>query len=78
MLPMKMLSRLRYLLSEGFEVASLSVYDGSSDLGNASIVYIVRDKRGARRLRSEEFDVTPDEMKRASQLFLATLSRREE
>ena len=75
---MKMLSRLRYLLSEGFEVASLSVYDGSSEAGNAGIVYVMPDNHGRRRLVSEEFDASPEEMKQCSRIFLSTLPKRDE
>lgn len=77
-LTMNMLSRLRYLLSEGFEVASLSVYDGSVETDNAGIVYIVPDKRGGRRLVSEEFEASPEEIMQCSRIFLSTLSKREE
>jgi hypothetical protein len=71
---MNMLSRLRYLLAEGFEVASLAAYDGTADVANASILYVVRDEHGERRLRSEIFAVTPEEMKQCSRLFLSALS----
>jgi hypothetical protein len=71
---MKMFGRLRYLLAEGFEVAALSGDDDGSGQGNARIVYLVRNKKGAARLRSEIFDVDHDEMERCSRLFLSTLS----
>jgi len=72
---MKMLARLRYLIEEGFEVSSLSGYDGESEEGNAKIMYLERAEDGAPRLRSELFNVNGDEMERCSTLFLAHLHR---
>ncbi len=71
---MKMLGRLRYLLIEGFEVASLSGYDDQSGKGNAKILYIVRDEKGAPHLVSEIFDVDREEMEQCSKLFLSRMS----
>lgn len=70
---MKMLARLRYLLAEGFEVASLSGYDDDSGEGNAKIVFVERDTAGHRRVRSEVFDVGHEEMELCSRLFLSSL-----
>ena len=70
---MKMLARLRYLLAEGFEVASLSGYDDASGEGNAKILYVERDGAGQRRVRSEIFDVDREEMEHCSRLFLSSL-----
>jgi hypothetical protein len=70
---MKMLGRLRYLLTEGFEVASLSGYDDKSGNGNAKILYIIRDEKSAPHLVSEVFDVDREEMEQCSKLFLSTM-----
>lgn len=74
---MKMLARLRYLITEGFVVSSLSGYDDASGEGNAAIMFIERDSHGAKRVRSEIFDVDSDEMEACSNLFLAHLSKRD-
>lgn len=75
---MKMLARLRYLLAEGFEVASLSGYDDDSGEGNAKILFVERDKKGAPQVRSEIFNVDYEEMEACSKLFLSKLSNTEE
>ena len=74
---MKMLARLRYLLTEGFDVSSLSGYDSDSGEGNAVIMFTERDRRGTKRVRSEIFDVDGDEMEACSSLLLAHLLKRE-
>jgi len=71
---MKMLARLRYLLTEGFEVASLSGYDDDSGQGNAKILFVQRDETGTPRVSSEIFDVDHEEMEACSKLFLSHLS----
>jgi hypothetical protein len=75
---MKMLARLRYLLAEGFEVASLCGYDDASGQGNAKILFVERDEKGAPQVRSEIFNVDREEMEQCSKLFLSNLSRAEE
>jgi hypothetical protein len=68
---MKMLTRLRYLLEEGFEVGKISAYDGSRDeLGKASITFVIIEADGTRRLATEEFEVTAGEAAQCSRLFL--------
>ncbi len=71
---MKMLTRLRYLYAEGFEVAALSGYDDASGKGNAKILFVERDERDAPRLHSEVYDVDGEEMAKCSALFLAHIS----
>ncbi|MDD5348685.1 MAG: hypothetical protein PHQ12_00610 [Chthoniobacteraceae bacterium] len=73
-----MLARLRYLLAEGFEVASLSGYDDASGQGNAKILFLERDENGVPRVRSEIFDVDHDEMEQCSRLFLSRQSGAQE
>ena len=68
-----MLARLRYLLAEGFEVASLSGYDVYGQ-GNAQILFVERDKNGEPHAHSEIFNVGHEEMEACSKLFLAHLS----
>jgi len=75
---MKMYARLRYLYEEGFEVASLLVYDDASGEGNAKIIFVQRDEGGVAHLHSEVFDVAPEEMTACSALFLEHLTRAEE
>ena len=75
---MKMLTRLRYLFAEGFEVAALSGYDDASGEGNSRILFVERDEDGTPHLRSEIFDVGAEEMAECSALFLENLSRSEE
>lgn len=68
-----MLSRLRYLLAEGFEVSMISGYDAPRADGNpgmARITYVLLDERGRRRLCSEEFEVGRDEVEECSKVFL--------
>jgi len=72
---MKMLSRLRYLIAEGFEVASISGYEGLVQ-GNAKIMYL-RMSNGRQRLCSEIFDVHSEEMQLCSNLFIAHLLKNE-
>jgi hypothetical protein len=71
---MKMLSRLRYLLEEGFDVSSISGYDDDSGDGNARLMCVELCADGTRRLRSEIFNVGSDEMEQVSALFLAHLA----
>jgi len=75
---MKMLTRLRYLYAEGFEVSSLSGYDDDSGEGNAKLLFVERDEQGAPHLHSEIFDIDSEEMTACSKLFLAHLSKAEE
>ena len=75
---MEMLARLRYLLAEGFEVASLVGYDDDSGEGNAKIVFLERDPDAMEslpRIRSEIFNVGREEMEQCSRLFLTYRSR---
>ena len=74
---MKMLSRLRYLIQEGFEVSSISGYDDASGGGNAKIMYLQRVD-GRQKLCSEIFDVGSEEMQQCSDLFIAHLIETEE
>lgn len=71
---MKMLARLRYLLSEGFDVSSLSGYDDASGEANAKITFLERLPERPPQLRSELFFVDSEEMEQCSALFLAHLS----
>jgi len=75
---MKMLTRLRYLYAEGFEVSSLSGYDDDSGEGNAKLLFVERDEQGAPHLHSEIFDIDSEEMTACSKLFLSHLSQAEE
>jgi len=68
---MKMLARLRYLIEEGFDVSSISGYDDNSAEGNARLMYVEHRTDGTRRLRSELFRVSYEEMEQVSTLFLA-------
>lgn len=75
---MKMLKRLRYLLAEGFEVGNIACYDapaGSEGPGYGSLTFVKVGDNGARRLVSEEFEVTTTEAKRCSKLFLKSKTR---
>lgn len=72
---MKMVARLRYLLDEGFEVASISGYDDDSGKGNARLTFVERGENGARRLCSEIFDVDAREMEHCTNLFLAFIAK---
>lgn len=70
---MKMLTRLRYLLDEGFEVGNLSGYDAPGkhdELGHASITFVQIAENGTRRLVTEEFAVDAEEAEKCSRLFL--------
>ena len=72
---MKMLARIRYLIDEGFELSSISGYDDASGNGNAKLMYVENGGGGLRRVRSEIFDVSSEEMERCSNLFLEHLTR---
>lgn len=72
---MKMLARIRYLIAEGFEVASISGYDDDSGEGNARLMFIELGRQGARRIRSEIFNVESEEMEQCSNLFLEHIAR---
>jgi len=74
---MKMLARLRYLISEGFEVSSISGYDDASGEGNARIMYLRKTETGP-KVCSEIFEVDSDEMQQCSDLFIAHLLETEE
>lgn len=68
-----MFVRLRYLLEEGFEVGNLSATDvshHSENLGKASLTYVLIEPDGTRRLTTEEFEVTEEEAKLCSKMFL--------
>jgi hypothetical protein len=70
---MKMLTRLRYLLNEGFEVGNISGYDATDkheELGRASITFVKVNEEGVRRLVTEEFSVDAAEAEACSRLFL--------
>ena len=67
---MKMYARIRYLITEGFPVCSISGYDDYSGEGNAKLMYVEIDRNGRRLLRSEIFDVDGREMEYCSKLFL--------
>ncbi len=70
---MKMLTRLRYLFEEGFEVGTLSAYDRTQEeegKGRASLTFVDVDGEGTRRLVTEEFLITEEEARLCSQLFL--------
>lgn len=73
MIHMKMLTRLRYLLNEGFEVGNISGYDapqGSGERGRAGITFVRVEEDGARRLVTEEFEVDAEEAERCTKLFM--------
>lgn len=75
---MKMLRRLRYLLAEGFEVGNISCYDAPAESqgpGRGTLTYVRLNENGARRLVSEDFEVTAREAKRCSKLFLKSKTR---
>lgn len=70
---MKMLTRLRYLLNEGFEVGKISAYDATGrhdQLGQASITFVQVHQDGTRRLVTEDFEVTAEEAEECSREFL--------
>ena len=67
---MKMFARIRYLIAEGFEVASISGYDDNSGEGNAKLTFVEQRRHGLRRLRSEIFNVDGEEMEYCANLFL--------
>jgi len=70
---MQMLARLKYLVAEGFEIAMISAPDHWEDVhrtGEARITFVQPRPDGSRRIRSEDFDVTPDEWKRCARIFL--------
>lgn len=72
---MKMLTRLRYLLAEGFEVSSLAGYETGDSAVNAKILFIEQSETGRRRLKSEMFKVSSKEMELCSDLFLSHISK---
>jgi len=71
----KMLARIRYLIEEGFELSSISGYDDASGKGNAMLMFVENWGDGSRRIHSEIFDVSSEEMERCSNLFLQHLAR---
>jgi len=75
---MKMLKRLRYLLAEGFEVGNIACYDapkGSEGPCHGTLTYVRLNENGARRLVSEDFEVTAKEAKRCSKVFMKSKTR---
>jgi len=72
---MEMLARIQYLITEGFEVSSISGYDDDSGGGNAKVMFIELGRNGIRRIRSEIFDVESEEMEQCSNLFLEHIAR---
>jgi hypothetical protein len=66
---MKMLSRLRYLIEEGFEVYSLLGYEGDPEAGRASISYYAPGK-GHTQLCEECFLVNHQEMETCSDFLI--------
>jgi hypothetical protein len=73
---MKMFARLRYLIEEGFEVASISGYDDASGGENAKVMFVERKRNAAPRVHSEIFVVNREEMEHCSSLFLKHLGKR--
>lgn len=70
-----MLTRLRYLLNEGFEVGKISGYDATNrhdQLGKASITFVKIGHDGTRRLVTEDFEVSAEEAAECSKLFLTS------
>ena len=70
---MDMLARLKYLAEEGFEISMISAPDHWEDVhrtSEARITYVVPQIDGSRRVRSEDFEVTPEEWRRCARLFL--------
>jgi len=67
-----MLNKLRYLLAEGFEVASVSAYDPPEEdkPGTAALTWVETNLNGQRRLRSQQFEITYDEAQEVASLFL--------
>lgn len=72
---MKMLARIRYMIDEGFELSSISGYDDASGNGNAKLMFVEETEDGSRRVHSEIFDVSGEEMEQCSNLFLEHLAR---
>jgi len=72
-----MLARLRYLLSEGFEVSSLGSCDDQLGRGNAMITITRRNERGKTRTRTEIFEVDSHEMDACMNLYLAHVTKRD-
>ena len=71
-----MLARLRYLLSEGFEVAHVGGEDGRGNeegFGRGLLTFVTTDEAGRRRLHSEEFSITAEEATLCGRLFLRSL-----
>jgi hypothetical protein len=75
---MKMLARIQYLIEEGFELSSISGYDDASGEGNAKLMFVENCGDGSRRVHSEIFDVSSEEMERCSNAFLEHLARHRE
>jgi hypothetical protein len=70
---MDMLARLKYLVAEGFEISMISAPDHWEDVhrtGEARITYVEPRLDGTRRVRSQDFEVTPEEWRRCARLFL--------
>jgi len=70
---MDMLARLKYLVAEGFEISMISAPDHWEDVhrtSEARITYVEPRPDGTRRVRSQDFDVTPEEWRRCARLFL--------
>jgi hypothetical protein len=67
-----MLSRLKYLYSEGFDVCSIMGYDAdtSFELGEGKILYRTQNTEGQWRLCTEAFEVSYDEMQACASLYL--------
>jgi len=66
-----MFKRLCYLIAEGFQICSISGYDGGEreDEPNARILYRIRNADGQWRLRSEEFRAGSRESAACADLF---------
>lgn len=76
---MGVLSRLRYLYLEGFEVALISGYDsqaGADRPGTAKITWLERREDGTNRLHSETFEADAHEMEMASKFFLTHIAHK--
>ena len=71
-----MLARLRYLLTEGFEVSSLGGCEDKPNRGNAAINIVERSAGEKCRTRTEFFEVNQSEMEACSSLFHSHMTKR--
>jgi len=70
-----MYKRLLYLVAEGFEICSISGYDGDTP-ENGQILYRFRNAGGQWRLRSEQFHVDGRESEACGEFFIEYIQNR--